>query len=210
MSKQNDCFSFVKNKQRNTCKKCLIESRRKSQDKHRDKYILREKQSRKTDPIKALYHHYRNLPIRFLKEGYKSYECIVGIDHQGFKDYIQSKFKPWMNWTNRRIGPATASEPYKYWTLDHIIPIRSAKSEDEIIELTHYTNIQPICSFINNRIKSGNPKYYDINEWLKMGYWANNREVGYKDVIIMSDFNDQDVLDIWEAHKVKEYLRQVS
>ena len=39
------------------------------------------------------------------------------------------------------------------WDLDHIIPVSSAKSEDEIIKLNHYTNFQPLDSYINRKIK---------------------------------------------------------
>lgn len=39
------------------------------------------------------------------------------------------------------------------WDLDHIIPISSAKTEDDLIKLNHYTNFQPLCSKINREIK---------------------------------------------------------
>lgn len=36
-----------------------------------------------------------------------------------------------------------------------IIPLSSAKSEEEILKLNHYTNIQPLCSYNNRYIKKG-------------------------------------------------------
>lgn len=39
------------------------------------------------------------------------------------------------------------------WDLYHIIPLASAKTEEEIYELFHYTNYQPLCSKINRDIK---------------------------------------------------------
>lgn len=33
---------------------------------------------------------------------------------------------------------------YGEWHLDHIIPISSAKTEEEVIKLNHYTNFQPL------------------------------------------------------------------
>jgi 5-methylcytosine-specific restriction endonuclease McrA len=39
------------------------------------------------------------------------------------------------------------------WDIDHIIPISSAGSEENIIKLNHYTNLQPLCSKINRDIK---------------------------------------------------------
>ena len=60
---------------------------------------------------------------------------IIGIDRDGFRDYISSKFKEGMSWEN--YGWST-------WHLDHIIPLSSAKTIKELEELSHYTNLQPL------------------------------------------------------------------
>jgi len=39
------------------------------------------------------------------------------------------------------------------WDIDHIIPLSSAKNEEDIIILNHYTNLQPLCSKVNRYIK---------------------------------------------------------
>jgi hypothetical protein len=39
------------------------------------------------------------------------------------------------------------------WDIDHIIPLSSGKTEDDLINLNHYTNLQPLCSKINRDIK---------------------------------------------------------
>lgn len=39
------------------------------------------------------------------------------------------------------------------WDLDHIVPISSASSQDDIIKLNHFTNFQPLCSKVNRDIK---------------------------------------------------------
>lgn len=38
-----------------------------------------------------------------------------------------------MSWGNRHL-----------WHIDHIIPLASAKDEESIINLCHYTNLQPL------------------------------------------------------------------
>lgn len=68
---------------------------------------------------------------------------ILGCDYDFFKKYIENKFKDGMTWENRTE-----------WSLDHIIPISLAKTEEEAIKLNHYTNFQPLWKIEN--IKKGN------------------------------------------------------
>ncbi len=60
---------------------------------------------------------------------------IVGCTQQQLKEHIQSQFKDNMSWEN--YG-------YYGWHIDHIIPLSSAKTEEEIYKLCHYTNLQPL------------------------------------------------------------------
>ena len=70
--------------------------------------------------------------------------------------YLESRFEDWMDWENRGIY---TGEFNSGWDIDHIIPISSAKSEEEIISLNHYTNLQPLCSKINRDIKKNKIEY---------------------------------------------------
>jgi len=45
------------------------------------------------------------------------------------------------------------------WDLDHIIPTSSVNTEDELIKLNHFSNIQPLCSYINRYIKKNNYEF---------------------------------------------------
>ena len=82
----------------------------------------------------------------FKKNGYtkksKTYD-ILGISYNEFKLYIESKFTEGMKWEN-----------HGQWHLDHIIPVSSAKTEEEIIKLNHYTNFQPLWA--EDNLKKGN------------------------------------------------------
>jgi hypothetical protein len=60
-------------------------------------------------------------------------EKILCCTIEEFKIYIQSQFTKGMNWNN-----------YGKWHLDHIIPIATAKTEEDVIRLNHYTNFQPL------------------------------------------------------------------
>lgn len=75
---------------------------------------------------------------------------ILGCGFEDFKNYIESKFEPWMTWEN--YGLYNGTENYG-WDIDHIIPIKLAETKEQLIELNHYKNLQPLCSFINRVIK---------------------------------------------------------
>ena len=67
----------------------------------------------------------------------KKTEEILGCAVQEFLDHLQSQFKPGMNFENHGQGKGK-------WNIDHIIPISSAKTEEEIYKLNHHTNLQPL------------------------------------------------------------------
>jgi len=77
-------------------------------------------------------------------------EVILGCSFEDFKLYLESKFEAWMNWENRGLYNGEINYG---WDIDHIIPLSSAKSEDDLIKLNHYTNLQPLCSKTNRDIK---------------------------------------------------------
>ena len=64
-------------------------------------------------------------------------EIILGCPLNTFICHLQFQFKPNMTLENHGQGPGK-------WNMDHIIPISSAKTEEEIIKLNHYTNFQPL------------------------------------------------------------------
>lgn len=80
-------------------------------------------------------------------------EIILGCSFQEFKKHLESKFESWMNWEN--YGKYNGSLNFG-WDIDHIIPISSATTEEELYKLNHYTNMQPLCSYTNRYIKRNN------------------------------------------------------
>jgi len=62
----------------------------------------------------------------------------LGCTSQEFKQHLESKFTDGMTWDN-----------YPQWHVDHIKPISLAKTEQEAIELSHYTNLQPLWAADN-------------------------------------------------------------
>ena len=79
-------------------------------------------------------------------------EFYLGCSTHDFRLYISSKFQDGMTWEN-----------YGEWHLDHIVPVSSAESEQDIIDLNHYTNFQPLWKNANMH-KSDSTKHLS-SEW---------------------------------------------
>jgi hypothetical protein len=74
------------------------------------------------------------LKIKSIKKKYKTFD-VIGCSSEFLKGYIENQFTNGMNWENHgQFG----------WHIDHRIPLDSAKTEDEIYKLCHYTNLQPL------------------------------------------------------------------
>lgn len=120
--------------------------------KHKNNYY---KNKRKNDNLFKLTSGLRrNIRNSFIRNGFaknsKTQE-IIGCSFDDFKVYIESKFENWMNWNNKGLYNGT----YNFgWDIDHIIPISAAATEEDIIKLNHYTNLQPLCSKKNRDIKN--------------------------------------------------------
>jgi len=108
----------------------------------------------KTDPTYRLKKRARAMiNLAFKRNGFtksSKTHTILGISFKEFKLYIESKFEFWMNWEN--YGKYNGELNYG-WDIDHVIPLETAKTEEDIIRLNHYTNLQPLCSKVNRDIK---------------------------------------------------------
>lgn len=118
------------------------------------KTVLYKKNRRKKDNLFRLTENIRKAITKsfYLKGTKKNSKTtiILGCSFQEFKTHIESKFEPWMNWEN--YGTYNGELNYG-WDLDHITPISSAINEGDLIKLNHFTNFQPLCSYINRHIK---------------------------------------------------------
>lgn len=95
--------------------------------------------------------------LREMKLTKKSKTCeILGCSFEELKNHLESQFESWMTWDNKGNPKDGILEPNKTWDIDHIIPTSTAKTEEEIIKLNHYTNLQPLCSYINRVVKKDN------------------------------------------------------
>jgi hypothetical protein len=106
---------------------------------------------RNSDSLYRISSNIRSMISNCLKEkGFKKRprtQTILGCTFKDFHNHIENQFKEGMTWQNRNL-----------WHLDHIIPLASAKSEKELINLNHYTNFQPLWA-LENMKKSNKLQY---------------------------------------------------
>lgn len=81
------------------------------------------------------YRMYRNTLRRtgMALKGRASPAKSVGCDHPELRDHISSRFNPGMSW-----------DRYRQWEVDHIEPLSAARSIGRLIELCHFSNLQPL------------------------------------------------------------------
>jgi len=63
---------------------------------------------------------------------------LLGCDFETAHTHLEKQFTKGMSWNN-----------YGEWHIDHIIPLASAKTEEELIKLFNYTNLQPLWAIDN-------------------------------------------------------------
>ena len=109
---------------------------------NRDKIAKALADRRAKNPIARMANSMRRSIRRYLDAGQKgemsSFE-IIGCSKDDLRKHLESKFRDGMTWRN--YG--------KHWHIDHVVPLISANSEDEIKRLCHWTNLQPLTAFEN-------------------------------------------------------------
>ena len=137
--------------------KCRLSSKKwrlNNPEKARDQHNRSVKRRKEKNPLFKLTCRVRTIMSKSIsRNGYKKgskTEEILGCSFEYFKQYLESKFEPWMNWDN--YGRYNGGFNYG-WDIDHITPVSTGINESEIIKLNHYTNLQPLCSKINREIK---------------------------------------------------------
>lgn len=118
------------------------------------KRTVKWKEKYDNDPLFKIKHNVRTGIQRFLKKTnlhkISKTEILLGCTFEEFKQYLESKFEPWMTWDNYGLYN---SELNYGWDIDHIIPVSTAMSIEDITKLSHYSNLQPLCSYVNRVIK---------------------------------------------------------
>jgi hypothetical protein len=138
--KANESLKKWRNKNRG---KTLMYERKRRDSGYFKKY---RKTRRKKDPIFVMRLRLTNRILNFLQRRQSSKisktQEMLGCDWSHLKAHLESKFTDGMSWENRGL-----------WHVDHIIPLASAKSIEEVVRLCHYTNLQPLWA--EDNLKKG-------------------------------------------------------
>jgi hypothetical protein len=109
------------------------------------------KNRRATDYLFKIKGNIRTLIANGMRnKGYKKTSRtaeILGCSFEEFKVHIEQQFPRDMTWDNAGL-----------WHYDHIKPLASASNLEELLELNHYTNFQPLWGE-DNLEKSDNPNW---------------------------------------------------
>lgn len=122
---------------RSKCKFCMQEYRKEWRKQNQTKRNEQIRERRKKDPLYKLKNNLRGRTYKaFRNKGYskdtKTKE-MLGVEWEVLKQHIQKQFTKGMNWSNQG-----------QWHIDHIIPLASARTEEQLKKLCHYTNLQPL------------------------------------------------------------------
>ena len=133
--------------------------------KNRKKTNARQAKWRKNNPEKSAEYHKRyndkklgtplwrleancrsRIKDAFKNKGFKKNsktQIILSCSYEELKCHIEAKFKKGMTWEN--YGHWSFGEfPEREWVIDHIAPLDLAETEEELIALSHYSNLQPL------------------------------------------------------------------
>lgn len=101
--------------------------------------IKKQKQKDKyhADPLYKRIVVIRNDLNNLVKYGNISpyYKENFGTDLKNFRAHIEAQFSRGMTWENRSRST---------WHFDHIIPLKSAKTLEDLKKLCHYSNVRPM------------------------------------------------------------------
>jgi len=118
---------------------------------YRKNYKPRKQEQRKerrdNDPVFNLINRVRCRIWKYTKlmsitKKNKTFD-IVGCTPQSLKEHLEKQFINGMTWENQGG-----------WHIDHIIPLSSAKTEEELYKLCHYSNLQPLWA--GDNLSKGN------------------------------------------------------
>jgi hypothetical protein len=119
-------------------KEQLNNKSREYSNKNRKLLSQKEKERRNSDNLFRTIRYVRNRINQYFKSKNYKKDCesfqLVGCSPDFLREYIESLFTDGMSWD--LVG--------QYIHIDHITPLSSGKTIDDVNKLCHYTNLQPL------------------------------------------------------------------
>lgn len=118
------------------------------------KIIARRKKRAEKDPVFATKERVRGLIKQCIRSKTGSNKTcttseILGCTVLEFKIHLERQFTAGMGWHNMAD-----------WHIDHIVPVSSASTPEEVIALNHFTNLRPMWA--SDNLKKSNKMEYII------------------------------------------------
>jgi hypothetical protein len=128
--------------------KIWSENNKEKTTEYKKKYVENNRQEinkkmalrKKNEPILKLKMLYRSKLNKIIERKKNKTFDIIGCTPQELVCFLEKKFKEGMSWENHGIYG---------WHIDHIVPLSSAKDEEELKKLCHYENLQPLWAIDN-------------------------------------------------------------
>jgi len=118
-----------------------VRSKTKEYKEYQVQYQMKiNKEKYNTDVTFRINKRMRNTINKYISRKQKSTNEIIGCSSSELIEHLERQFKDGMSWENYGQNG---------WVIDHIYPLAKAKSEDELYELNHYTNLQPLWWYEN-------------------------------------------------------------
>lgn len=155
--KNKDYFNMKSKKWRENNQQHIQEYKKQNHDYIIKRTVNYQKQKRKNEPFLRFKDTTRNLinksfrRKKFTKNGYT--EKILGCNFKIFYNYLLQTFK------NNYGYEWDEKEPVH---IDHIIPLATAKTQEDVIKLCHYTNLQLLKA--KDNLKKGKKLNYKITK----------------------------------------------
>ena len=146
----------------------LDEKSRRYRQENAERIAEYEKQYRKKNAEKFAEHNKRYQKKRIKTDSLFKFKCNVRVLILG--SFKRNRTKKWRKQTKteqllgctieqlhehlaKQFLPGMSLENHGEWHIDHIIPLASAKTQQDIERLCHYTNLQPLWA--EDNIKKG-------------------------------------------------------
>jgi hypothetical protein len=148
--RQSDEFKEAQKKHMRTDKAIAARKRYQKTEKYRNNINKNARERRKTDPIYSLVNNVRArlgnfLRVRNMIKTNRTFK-MVGCTPEFLKKHLEKQFYPHPT-TNEKM---TWKNHSKYgWHVDHKLPMDLAMTSEDVEELSHYTNLQPMWATEN-------------------------------------------------------------